>query len=169
MNQQQEKWWQQARSDLDVLVLLRQRGAGACHQLHYLQMVAEKIGKAYYWGRSKGPPPKSHAGFVQFLRFLASVRPQQQERIAEVFEFGRFDDFQSWLPTVLPLAYELERLTPDLASDGPNCEYPWPHASPLHAPAGYPFTIWEELTNTGRGRRLIHVIQYAVTRFPAFA
>ena len=46
-----------------------QGGRRTCHSLHHLQMVTEKIAKAYFW-RSGSPPPKSHAGFVQFLRFL---------------------------------------------------------------------------------------------------
>src|SRR5437879_6229404 len=111
MNSYQERWWQQARSDHEVLVLLRRAGAPACHQLHYLQMVTEKLGKAYFW-RSGRPPPKSHAGFVQFMRFLGGVRQSERQQIADAFAFGRFEDFQKWVRAVLPLAYDLERLAP---------------------------------------------------------
>ena len=45
MNQYQELWWTQARSDHKVLLLLRRTSADSCHQLHYLQMVTEKLAK----------------------------------------------------------------------------------------------------------------------------
>jgi hypothetical protein len=168
MNRFQEAWWQQARSDHDVFVTLRRQGAAACHQLHYLQMVTEKLSKAYFW-RSGKPPPMSHAGFAQFMRFLGGVRQAERQQIAEVFAFSRFEDFQRWVRTVLPLAYELERLAPDLAQDGPNPEYPWPQLAPTFFPAGFQFEIWRQLVTTGRGRQLIQVIRYAVERFPIFA
>jgi hypothetical protein len=46
MNGCQDLWWQQARSDHAILLLLRRYGVAPCHQLHYLQMVTEKIAKA---------------------------------------------------------------------------------------------------------------------------
>jgi hypothetical protein len=55
MNNFQKLWWQQARSDLAVLALLRRHDICPCHQLHYLQMVTEKLAQAYFW-RSKSPP-----------------------------------------------------------------------------------------------------------------
>jgi len=165
MNKYQELWWKQAQSDHSVLVLLRRRGVAACHQLHYLQMVTEKLGRAYFW-RSGTPPPASHAGFVQFLRFLGSVRASDRGRIAEVFAFRRFEDFQNWIRTVLPLAYTLERLAPALAQDGPNPEYPWPRTAPQYAPATFDFDLWTRLRDTGRGRQLMQIIDVAVDKFP---
>ena len=130
MNGYQTLWWEQARSDHAVLVLLRQQGAAACHQLHYLQMVTEKLGKAYFWRSRTAPATKSHAGFVAFMRFLGSVRVTERQQITNVFAFKRFEDFQNWIRAVLPLAYQLERLAPALAKDGPNPEYPWPPECP---------------------------------------
>ena len=168
MNHYQELWWLQARSDRDVFVLLRRQGVAPCHQLHYLQMVTEKLGKAYFW-RSGTPPPRSHAGFVQFLRFLGGVRASERQQIADIFAFGRFQDFQDWIRTVYPMAYDLERLAPALAQDnGPNPEYPWPHAAPEYAPATFEFNLWKELIETGRGRQLLRVIEVAVDNFPVY-
>jgi len=110
MNNHQEVWWQQAKSDHEAFALIRGQGIAQCHSLHYLQMVTEKLVKAYFW-RSGSPPPRSHAGFVQFLRFLGQIRPSDRDRIAELFSFKRFTDFQNWIRAVLPIAYELERLT----------------------------------------------------------
>ena len=167
MNSYQELWWQQAKSDHDVFVLVRGTGMGQCHALHYLQMVTEKLAKAYFW-RAGHAPPRSHAGFVQFLRFLGHVHQRDRQRIADLFSFNRFVDFQNWIRTVLPIAYELERLAPDLANDGPNPEYPWPHAQPKSSPVNHNFPIWDTLTS-GRGRDLMRVIRIAVSRFPEYA
>ncbi len=167
MNSYQQLWWQQAKSDHGAFMLLRSEGIGQCHLLHYLQMVTEKIAKAYFW-RSGHPPPRSHAGFVQFLRFLGMLRQADRERIANLFSFNRFGDFQNWIRMVLPIAYELERLAPDLANNGPNPEYPWPHAQPTCAPVNHNFGVWISLT-TGQGRDLMRVIRIAVERFPEYA
>jgi len=166
MNEYQKLWWQQAQSDHATFLIIRRQGV-QCHTLHSLQMVTEKIAKAYFW-RSGSPPPRSHAGFVQFLRFLGQTRQKNQDRIANLFTFTRFTDFQNWIRTVLPLAYELERLAPALANNGPNPEYPWPHAHPQFAPVNYNFDAWTSLTS-GQGRDLMRIIQIAVNRFPEYA
>lgn len=167
MNEYQELWWQQAKSDYAVLLLLRRQGVPSCHQLHYLQMATEKLGKAYFW-RSGAEPPRSHAGFVQFMRSFGNVRATQRQQIADLFAFGRFDDFQNWIRAILPLAYALERLAPALANDGPNTEYPWPHNAPAHIPAAFSFDVWTQLTGTGRGRQLMQMIQVAIEQFPVY-
>jgi hypothetical protein len=167
MNSSQELWWQQAKSDHDVLTILRSEGVAQCHPLHYLQMVTEKIAKAYFW-RSHSPPPQSHAGFVQFLRFLGHVQKKDRSRIANLFSFKRFADFQNWIFAVLPIAYELERLAPNLANNGPNPEYPWPHAKPATAPVNYKFPIWNSLLS-GQGRDLMRIVRIAVNEFAQYA
>ncbi len=167
MNAYQELWWQQAKSDHAAFVLLRGRGVEQCHVLHYLQMAAEKIAKAYFW-RSGKPPARSHAGLRQFLKFLGHIGSRDRERIANLFSFGRFSDFQNWIRAILPIAHDLDRLAPDLASDGPNAEYPWPHAAPQYAPAQFDFAVWATL-KSGRGRDLMRVIHIAVERFPEYA
>lgn len=167
MNRYQELWWQQAMSEHEVLVLLRGRGIAACHSLHYLQMVTEKLAKAYFW-RSGAPPPRTHAGFAQFLRFLGQIRSDERTRVATIFTFKRFEDFQAWLRAVIPIAYELERLSPDVANNGPNAEYPWPHERPTTAPVDHNFSLWTFLLSA-RGRDLMRIIQIAVARFPEYA
>lgn len=167
MNSYQEQWWQQAKSDHDAFLLLRNAGIAQCHTLHYLQMVTEKLAKAYLW-RSGSPPPRSHAGFVQFLRFLGQIRPDDRDRIASLFTFKNYGQFQRRLRLTLPIAYSLERIAPALANNGPNPEYPWPHVAPDSAPVNHSFTIWASLTG-GQGRDLMRIIQIAVDRFPDYA
>ena len=167
MNRYQEVWWQQARADHDVLLLLRGQRAAPCHQIHYLQMVTEKVAKARFW-RAGTPPPRSHAGFVQFLRSLGGVRATERQHVADVFEFRRFKDFQNFMRAVSPLAYSLERLAPALAQDGPNPEYPWPQHAPEYVPATFDFDVWTQLTQSDRGRHFLNVITIAINRFPAY-
>ncbi len=167
MNEFQQCWWEQARSDHAVLVLLRRQGVAPCHQLHYLQMVTEKISKAYFW-QSGAPPKKSHAGFGLFMRLLLQVPRAQRQQIADTFKFRRFEDFQNWTRTALPLVYELERLAPALAHDGPNPEYPWPQNTPKNVPAKFDFGVWRQVVDTGRGRQLVRVIEAAVEQFPVY-
>ncbi len=168
MNPYQEHWSAQARSDLSVLLLLRRNGVDPCHQLHYLQMVTEKLAKGYFW-RSGDPPPKNHAAFVQFMRSLGGVPPTRQAQLATIFEFKAFNTMQDWMCAVLPLVYDLERLAPALARDGPNPEYPWPHHAPVDRPAGFPFPLWARLTHSSNGRQLLRVIELAVNRFASYA
>jgi hypothetical protein len=167
MNAFQEQWWRQAASDHGIFVLLRREGAAACHALHYLQMATEKLGKAYFW-RTERMPPRSHAGFVQFLRFLGSVPSRERTRIADVFLFSRFEDFQGFIRAILPLAYDLERLAPALANDGPNPEYPWPQDGPRYAPVTHEFDLWRQITHSGRGRQLLQVVERAIKTFPKY-
>lgn len=167
MNSYQEVWWQQARSDYEAFALIRGQGIAQSHSLHYLQMVTEKISKAYFW-RSGSPLPPSHAGFPKFLRFLGQIRARDRDRIANLFTFKRYTDFQSWIREVIPIAHAVERLAPALANDGPNSEYPWPHAKPQYAPANHDFAIWSTLAS-GRGRDLMRIIRIAVDRFPEYA
>ncbi|MDG3004847.1 hypothetical protein [Paludisphaera mucosa] len=167
MNSHQAAWWEQAQSDLGVLILLRRNSAAPCHQLHYMQMVAEKLAKAYFW-RTGTPPPRNHAGLVQFMRSLGGVPMQRRLQLAAALEFHDFGQLQAWIRRVLPMAYELERLAPALAQDGPNPEYPWPHHAPTAYPAGHWFDPWGRMTDTGLGRQFLRVLEMAVHKFPAY-
>ena len=168
MNSYQQLWWEQTQSDHSVLLLLRHQGAAACHQLHYLQMVTEKLGKAYFW-RTGNPPPKSHVSFVRFLQALDNRKQSDVERIAKLLGFGAVSQFEQWISTITPLAHALERLAPALAGDhSENPEYPWPQLSPTHTPVSHPFPIWKELTESGRGRQFLKIIDAAVKQFPNY-
>ncbi len=168
MNEYQRLWWEQTRSDHAVLLMVRRQGATPCHQLHYLQMVTEKLGKAYFW-RTGHPPPKSHVSFVRFLQALDSRSNADRAHIAKVLGFHQVHGFVNWISTVTPLAHALERLAPALAGDqGPNPEYPWPRLAPVRAPASYTFAVWKDLTEKGQGRQLLKVNDLAIVRFPDY-
>jgi hypothetical protein len=168
MNVYQSLRWEQTVADHTVLRLLRKNEATPCHQLHYLQMVTEKLGKAYFWRKGQ-PPKKSHASFVKFLQAVNDRPDPDRTRIAQIFGFRRSDDFENWISTITPLAYDLERLAPALAGDnGPNPEYPWPRLQPANAPASFKFAVWEQITESGKGRQLLKVIDAAVVEFPKY-
>jgi hypothetical protein len=78
------------------------------------------------------------------------------------------NDFQKWIRSILPIAYEVERLSPDLANDGPNPEYPWPHDQPRTAPVTHEFAVWQSL-KSGSGRYLLRFVHTAIKRFPDYA
>jgi hypothetical protein len=130
-------------------------------------MVTEKFAKAYFW-RSGAPPPRHHTGFVKFMRSLGGVQEAQQARLAMVLGFKTFDALQPWIRAVLPLVYDLERIAPALAQNGPNPEYPWPHDAPVECPARHEFVLWGQLTKTGLGHQLLRIVQSAVDKFPAY-
>jgi hypothetical protein len=167
MNDAQELWWRQARSDHALFVQLRRNGAHECHLLHYMQMATEKLSKAYLW-RSDHAPPRSHTGFVRFLTALLDRR-RELGRIAKVLGFGRRADLDNWVRSVRPMAYSLQNIAPAEAGDGANPEYPWPHEAPAHYPAGHTFALWNQLTDTGQGRKLMEFVEHAIERFENYA
>jgi hypothetical protein len=168
LNDAQRLFWLQAQSDQALFVQLRRVGAQECHLLHYLQMATEKLSKAYLW-RSGKVPPKSHTGFVRFLKALLDRRQPDLTLIANALGFKRPDDLDKWVSNVQNLAYALQNIAPTEARNGPNAEYPWPHEAPAHWPAGHKFPLWEQLANSGQGRKLIKIIDQAIARFEAYA
>jgi hypothetical protein len=156
MNEQQRLYLVQARSDWTIFQLLSRQSV--CQQLHYLQMVTEKLGKAFFW---KGPGAENlgHAAFSRFVRAIATNR-----RVAELIGFPDIISFREWCSDVSILAYALERLAPAIANDGPNPEYPWPRAAPRHAPVEHQFDTWEEL-NTRNGHCLRRLVQQILVHF----
>jgi hypothetical protein len=167
MNGAQELWWRQAQTDFNLFVQLRRNGVHECHLLHYLQMATEKLSKAYLW-RSGHAPPRSHTGFVRFLRALLDRRAEL-DRIANVLGFRRREDLDNWARNAQPLAYALQNIAPAEAGNGPNPEYPWPRDAPAHCPIGHAFSLWEQLSNTGQGRKLLEITERAVARFDQYA
>lgn len=70
---------------------------------------------------------------------------------------------------VLILAYALQNLAPSEAGNGPNPEYPWPHEAPTDCPSRHTFALWNQLTNSGQGRKLMEIVERAIARFDEYA
>jgi hypothetical protein len=140
----------QARTDFAVFEWFRKApNLPACHALHYLQMATEMLGKAHAW--KHGKPKKTHRAFARFLRSLSTNRQAQ----AQFGYQGRTENWRHMIRKSVPLAEGVEDLAPSLARDGPNPEYPWPDADPQVAPAEFTFAIWQDLQQTGAGRKFL--------------
>jgi hypothetical protein len=157
---------EQARSDWATRELLAKNGCTACHDLHYLQMATEKLGKA---GLLRGGGKRiedvwgTHKVFVEFLR-TAAKNPSLQRAL----EFKSLSQLRHYVNDILPLAREIEKLAPTLAGTGPNAEYPWEGPSQVHAPASFDFPILSELYNHPDGRKLQRMIKIVLERFDEF-
>ena len=63
MNTIQEHWYNQVRSDFEVYKLLQNNpNIPVCHSLHYLQMLTEKLSKAFIT-RQEQSIVKTHKGY----------------------------------------------------------------------------------------------------------
>jgi hypothetical protein len=156
MNDFQRLYLMQAQSDWKIFQLLREEPI--CHRLHYLQMSTEKLAKAYFW-KNSGGAALGHAAFVKFIRSISTRR-----RVAERLGFTNAVGFVEWINDVSDLAYELERLAPALAGEGPNPEYPWPRSGPRHAPIDHDFQAWRHF-QTPSGACLWRLIDQCLSHF----
>lgn len=117
----------QARSDFDVLtLLLQQSNVPACHKLHYLQMVTEKLAKGF--ASDGGPVPQIHQVFARFVQTASSV--------PGLGSAGRMErgQMRAYLKALAPVANHLEHVAPALAAGGPSAEYPWAAGQKVIAP-----------------------------------
>jgi len=156
MNDQQRLYLAQAQSDWKVYKLLKSQPI--CHRLHYFQMCTEKLAKGYFW-KSPGAGNLGHVAFVKFVRAMAT-----RQKVAEKLGFQNTVSFGEWIKDISDLAYELERLAPALAGDGPNPEYPWPRHNPRHAPLEHDFQAWRHM-QSANGHRLWIMIDKVLENF----
>ena len=154
---------EQARSDWDTCELITENACAACHELHYLQMTTEKLGKAVLLrgGANLDSVNRTHKAFVSFLRVAArnpSLRQALQFNVRQL---------QAYVKEILPVADQIERLAPTLARDGPNAEYPWETPSgEVKVPASYAFPVKKDLRGP-HGRKLLRLIDFVLDRFEA--
>ena len=116
MDAEQEQYLIQARSDLRAFDMLPM--ADVCHQLHYLQMITEKLAKAYFW-RKGNPLKKRHDYFVKFLRRIGG-----RGDVGIAVGIKPSNHWEAYVDGILPVAQTIERMAPAEANDGPNAEYP---------------------------------------------
>ncbi len=131
-------FFRQASSDHAVRRFLNTPKVEYCHRLHYLQMMTEKLAKAFLTKPTeKNQPALTHAGFVQFLRVLRGRRDLRQN-----LGYQDAASFNQFIDSLLPLAEQVQRLAPSFAGTSqPNPEYPWFDrvAGEVIAPAEYDF------------------------------
>ncbi|HEV8551544.1 MAG TPA: hypothetical protein VGQ57_20995, partial [Polyangiaceae bacterium] len=127
----------QARSDWQAYRVLEQSEVAPCHPLHYLQMVCEKVAKAYRLRDTQAPVDQlvsTHSGFSKFISaFFAAVLKDEyvgkSAQLASLIQFSR------------RLAREIEKLAPavDRLSTPENAEYPWERDGHVTAPCEFGF------------------------------
>ena len=135
-----EAFLRQARSENEVRRRLAASDLPECHELHYLQMVTEKLAKAYQpEAADGGPPAPTHVAFVKLLRSVG-----RSSSMARVMGFDGTRRFRLHVEGLLPLAARVEALAPAAAGfNQPNPEYPW-RGDPRHppvAPADHRFAL----------------------------
>ncbi len=153
----------QARSDWRVHRLLAEtRGVVACHGLHYLQMVCEKLAKAYRLRDTRSPVDElvaKHTGFAKFVGPFFAVVLKDEYR-------GKDAQLRGLITRARALAREIEKLAPaiDRAAAPENAEYPWERDEQVIAPCLYAFPSRELLRQAG-GRAFLNLIERALTDF----
>lgn len=173
-----EAFAEQARSDWHVYGILAALAApprpgsetgeaelsvSTCHALHYLQMVCEKIAKAYRLRDTAAHTEalmSGHVGFSSFVRAFLLAPPIQRE-----FR-GRVAQFRTIQRTAVSLAQEIERLAPSVDPDArpDNTEYPWADGDTVVVPAKYEFPNLDLLRRPG-GRAFLLILERAVRGF----
>lgn len=161
----QDLWITQTRSEHRVLTMLLESEFDTCQKLHYLQMVTEKLSKAYFEGRPSNVMQNSHKAFRQFVKnFGIGWNAKTKRAFAKELDFRDFRALEAWLERIDDLIYEIERLAPALNKDGPNPEYPWPRTNPQFAPATFSFPLWSKL-QTQRGEKLLSFLELLINQF----
>jgi hypothetical protein len=112
----------QAQSEQQLRSHLKDTAAEYSHQLHYLQMVTEKLAKGFQAGpNDPDPPPLLHNVFARFLQTL-----KNQPEIRRQLGYNDRKVFATFINSLLELARRVEQLAPAATGLGqPNPEYPW--------------------------------------------
>ena len=110
----------QARSDWRVYRILAERNeVPSCHRLHYLQMVCEKLAKAYRLRDTKSPVDElvsKHSGFSKFVGpFFTALKDEYSGKDAQL---------RGLIQRARTLAREIEKLAPaiDRSANPENAE-----------------------------------------------
>jgi hypothetical protein len=124
----------QAKSDYDVFNMLIKKELPLCHQLHYLQMMTEKLSKGFLTPPGRGPYRNTHKAFVDFVRFTRG-----QAAFQTVCNFPNRNQYHAYIDSLLPMANSIQELAPAGVENRPNPKYPWTQAGTVLAPQEYNF------------------------------
>jgi hypothetical protein len=158
----------QAKADYETWDRLRRDGRSPeCHQLYFLQMASEKLGKAHSLQKSRSNVGElldkltsSHLYIAKPLPIIA--REQYSRHVGKTPMRHEYP-----MPHFRYLAREIERLAPsvDQQQRPDNCEYPWEIGpGSTRAPVEHQFSTLHLLTEPA-GRILIKCLHAAILRF----
>jgi hypothetical protein len=158
-----EAFRRQAASDLRLLHLLLRQSTDdvpQCHRLHYLQMAAEKAGKAVVFalGGQVSQEGYSHS----FVGPLLNVLKRATISRALGYPPEKYRAYVEHLNSLRPFLAHVERLHPRSGRD-PNVEYPWEGPSAeggmvWHVPAEWAFAVHASPGQWDRAVRFIRVL-----------
>ncbi len=123
----------QARSDYQLFLFLRVQSQPPCHWLHYLQMCTEKVAKAYFWDTSTPPGDGGHRYFVSFMTYVSGIT-----KVRNGLGLATLSELRNYIRPLIPIARGIEALSPSVAGERENVEYPFPRSSPVTAPIDHP-------------------------------
>lgn len=132
-------FFQQAWSDFQIVLLIGGYDAvsdartpresayilAPCQRLHYLQMVLEKLGKAYGTPRGGAQPERNHRGADRLMRHFKQAPDSSNGVILQTLKFADKRRLYAHIDSLRPMAAAIEALSPNNAGNGPNAEYPW--------------------------------------------
>lgn len=152
----------QALADLTTRDLLASQSAPKCHRLHFLQMSAEKLCKAFLI-QANGFDSLAYKHCL-----VAKTLPLVLRRVLESSKQNSHQ-IQTQLRSIRHLSREIELLSPSCDSNGgrpDNVEYPWTdELGEVHFPADHPFS---NLPDEGRDMlRLTKLMRTAAELFLA--
>ena len=157
-----EAFLEQARSDWLIWKLIREQEVPDCHAMHYLQMTCEKLGKAFLIAGGTISPKQANSSHIAFKRFLQVA---SRNHVLRNLLKMTASQFKAHVNQLLPIAEAVERLTPALAQDGPNVEYPWESPNrQIHIPVNYNFPVVNELRRPP-GVNLLKIIDLVQQQF----
>jgi len=157
----------QARSDWRAhRVLAGRQDIATCHGLHYLQMVCEKLAKAYRLRDTRSPVDElvsKHTGFAKFIGPFFMVVLKDEYR-------GKDAQLRGLIMRARALAREIEKLAPaiDRAAAPENAEYPWQRDERVIAPCQHDFPSLELLRQPG-GRAFLNLVERALDGFESLS
>lgn len=110
-----------------------------CHYLHYLQMAVEKIAKGLNCRDESTRPPETHRILVRWMKQLMTSKPHSDW--LAVCRCKSDIQFKAYLKGLVDFADCIEALSPAVAKQRPNAEYPWYDEKDdrVYFPAEYPY------------------------------
>jgi hypothetical protein len=161
-----EAFLEQARSDLTAYdELCRSKSLSPCHQLHYLQMLTEKIARAARMSAGvSNANEMSHKAFSKLAAILG-----RSDYAAKRLEMDK-TSYRHFLRRAHDIARDIEQLAPAIGT-GPNVEYPWEGRDAegemtWHVPAKYPFPVYLRLRQAD-GANLLKLVRILIEDFDA--
>jgi hypothetical protein len=156
----------QARSDLAAYdALCRSKSLSPCHQLHYLQMLTEKIARAARMAAGvSNAHEMSHKAFSKLAAILA-----RSDYAAKRLKMDKAS-YRHFLRRAHDIARDIEQLAPAIGT-GPNVEYPWEGRDAAgemtwYVPADYAFPVYHRLRQAD-GANLLKLVRILIEDFDA--